>query len=123
MTATISTHILNGADGSHAGGIAVRLVNIATGAVLFEAETDDGGRLTREVDLAGADTADRYEICFSTGIYWSAGHSSRDGPQVMDEVALRFRMPDPDARYHLPVIISPNACSCWLSAPEQAEAP
>jgi 5-hydroxyisourate hydrolase len=106
MTATISTHVLNGADGTHSGGVTVRLVNMTTGATLFEEKTDDGGRLSRQIDLTGADIMDRYELSFAAG----AG--------AMNEIALRFLMPNPDGRYHMPLILSPNAASFWWSVPE-----
>ena len=41
MTAIVSSHLLNSVDGSHAGGIAVRLINLASGATLFETASDD----------------------------------------------------------------------------------
>lgn len=115
--ATVSSHTLNATHGTHAGGIAVRLVNLRTGAVLFETEMDAGGRLAEPVDLTGADRADRYEITFATGPYWSALGLGA-AAQTMEEVVLRFAMPDPAARYHMPLILSPNGYSCWWSEPE-----
>lgn len=114
--AVVSTHTLNGADGTHAGGIRVRLVNLSTGIGLFESETDTGGRLQETVDLTGADPADRYELVFDTGHYWTTqgvAHSRQ-----IDEIVLRFAMPDPAARYHMPIILSPNSYSTWASVPE-----
>lgn len=116
--ATVSSHTLNGTDGSHAGGIAVRLINLATGAVLFDTEMDAGGRLSEDVDLTGANPADRYEITFAAGAYWAARSLPRDGAQTMEEIVIRFAMPDPKARYHIPLILSPNAYSTWWSTPE-----
>lgn len=116
MTAVVSSHMLDGRDGTHAGGIPVRLVNLTTGAEVFAAQTDAGGRLSRSVDLAGADPADRYEMTFLTGPYWRARGVAHD--RVIDEIVLRFSMPDPAARYHMPLILSPNGYSCWASIPE-----
>ena len=106
MTATISTHVLNGADGTHSSGVAVRLINLTTGVTLFAEETGSGGRLSHKVDLTGSDPMDRYELSFTT----AAG--------AMEEIALRFGMPDPEGRYHVPLILSPNAASFWWSVPE-----
>ncbi len=118
MTATFSTHTLNGADGSHAGGVGVRVVNLATGAVLFDVETDDAGRLSHPVDLTGAGASDLYEVSFAIGRYWAGYRGLREAAQLMEEIVFRFKLPDPDSRYHLPVILSPNAASTWWSAPE-----
>lgn len=114
--ATLSTHVLNGVDGTHAGGIAIRLVNLTTGVELLSAATDAGGRLSETVDLAGSDSADLFELTFASGSYWRE-HGMEGGP-IVGEIALRFVMPVHDARYHVPVILSPNSHSCWVSTPE-----
>lgn len=108
--AVISSHILNGADGSHAGGVKVRLRNLATGQTEFEAETDPGGRIS--IELKYPDPAAEYEFSLNAGAYWSA----RGVPTRLTEIALRFRMPHPDQSYHSPVILSPNGYSGWVSA-------
>ena len=47
--AVVTSHTLNGTDGTHAGGIAVTMANCATGEVLFATEMDPGGRLSQEI--------------------------------------------------------------------------
>lgn len=86
MTATISTRVLNGADGIHSSGVAVRLINLTTGATLFAEETDSGGRLSHKVDLTGSDPMDGCEPSFTTAT------------GAMEEIALRFGIPDPEGR-------------------------
>lgn len=114
--ATLSSHVLNGSDGTHAGSIAMKLVNIDTGVILFESSTDEGGRFSQSVDLANAVAEHRYELIVSTEEYWLSKDVASD--QCIDEIVLRFRMPDPDARYHKPLIISPNSYSTWSSVAE-----
>jgi 5-hydroxyisourate hydrolase len=114
MMATVSSHTLNGLDGTHAGGIGVTLVNLTSGTTLFATETDSGGRLSEKIDLADAGPTDRYQLTFATGPFWhSSGHA-----RAIDEIVLRFTMPDPSARYHMPVILSPHSYSIWHSHPE-----
>ena len=114
--AVVTSHTLNGTDGTHAGGIAVTLANCATGEVLFATETDPGGRLSQEILPERIEPDARYELVFATGLYWAARGIPREGVQIMDEVVLRFSMPDPEGRYHMPVILSPNSYSVWWSA-------
>ncbi|MEM7190376.1 MAG: hydroxyisourate hydrolase [Pseudomonadota bacterium] len=110
--AIVSSHTLNATDGTHAGGIPVTLTG--PGGILFETEMDPGGRLAQEVDLAGADPEAVYELVFNIADWWAAqGHSTG----LQDEIVLRFRMPDPDGRYHMPIILSPNGYSTWSSTP------
>lgn len=111
--AVVSSHALNGVDGSHAGGVGVRLVNLATGGTVFDAVTDEGGRLSQ--DIGDPDAAAVYELVFRTGPYWDGRTQAAHGARVMDEVVVRFAMPDPGGRYHIPVILSPHATSYWCS--------
>ena len=114
--ATISSHTLDGTDGTHAGGVAVKLVNINTGETLIDSSTDEGGRFNQSIDLKAANTDHRYELIFSTREYWK--RKGITGNQLIDEIVLRFSMHDPDARYHKPVILSPNSYSTWASEAE-----
>ncbi|MEM1428521.1 MAG: hydroxyisourate hydrolase [Pseudomonadota bacterium] len=117
--AIVSSHTLNGVDGTHAGGIGVSLSRILDDggrARVFEAEMDDGGRLSQTVDLTGADPSSPYEMVFATGPYWAARQSAPHRCQIMGEVVVRFVMPDADAKYHIPVILSPNSYSVWWSS-------
>lgn len=119
MTATISTHTLDAADGTHAGTVGVTLARIEADGrrtTLFAGATDAGGRLTIETGLAGADPLATYELVFATGAYWAGRGIPRAGPQICDEAVIRFRMPDPKGRYHIPLILSPNGQSAWWSA-------
>lgn len=113
MTATVSSHTLNAVDGSHAGGIAVRLVNLDTGDVLFDTNMDDGGRLVQQVETEGKDA--RYQLVFQTGAYWEGRAQTGHGARIMDEIVVRLSMPDPDGRYHIPLILSPHGYSLWSS--------
>lgn len=111
--ATVSSHTLNGVDGTHAGGIAVQLINLTTGWIVFDTKMDSGGRLLQEVAAPDADA--RYELVFQTGTYWHGRVSGTYGVRIIDEIAIRFIMPDPDGRYHIPLILSPHGYSLWCS--------
>ncbi len=111
--ATVSSHALNGVDGSHAGGIVVRLVELSTRRTVFDTRTDDGGRLAEEV--AAPDPATRYELVFQVGAYWQGRVLGTHGARIVDEIVIRFAMPDPDGHYHIPLILSPHGYSLWSS--------
>jgi 5-hydroxyisourate hydrolase len=113
--AVVSSHTLNGSDGTHAVGIAVSLRNLITGEMLFDNAMDDGGRLVQDIAENRIDPAAKYELVFATGAYWQAKNLPRPGAQIMEEVVVRFTMADITARYHIPVILSPNSFSIWWS--------
>tara|TARA_B100000927_G_scaffold286466_1_gene278002 strand:- start:515 stop:868 length:354 start_codon:yes stop_codon:yes gene_type:complete len=116
--AIISSHTLNGMNGTHAGGFPVRLVNITKNSEIFSTSIDNNGRLEENVDLSLNDSTDKYELIFDTGVYWNSLGISASNNQIISEVVLRFSMPNKNARYHMPVILSPNSYSTWSSQPE-----
>ena len=109
--ATLTSHTLNGTDGSHAGAIKVKLIEV-DGQTIFETKIDDGGRLKQEIEPSKINPSSIYELTFETGQYWL----ERGFEQIMDQVVLRFRMPDPEGTYHMPIIINPNSYSTWWSS-------
>ena len=116
--AIISSHTLNGMNGTHAGGFPVRLINITKNSEIFSTSIDNNGRLEENVDLSLNDSTDKYELIFDTGVYWNSLGISASNNQIISEVVLRFSMPNKNARYHMPVILSPNSYSTWSSQPE-----
>ena len=111
MSTTITSHVLNGVDGSHAGGLPVRLVERKSGETLSQSKTEDGGRMALTVDVT--DYPLDCELVIETLDYWR----QRDiaGPHLIEEIVLRFRISAPDERIHMPVIMSPYSYSTWKS--------
>ena len=66
--ATLTSHTLNGTDGSHAGAIKVKLIEV-DGQTIFEAKMDDGGRLKQEIEPSKINPSSIYELKFETGQY------------------------------------------------------
>ncbi len=50
-----------------------------------------------------------------SGAYFRGRAPRQDSLQICEEIVIRFRMPDPDRQYHIPIIMSPNSYSCWWS--------
>jgi 5-hydroxyisourate hydrolase len=98
----VTTHVLDTARGVPAAGIPVRLY--ADGTVLAEGVTDDDGRL-REL---GPDQLDAgvYKLTFDT-----AGYLGPDA--FFPEITVSFRILDPGAHHHVPVLLSPFSYSTY----------
>jgi len=107
----ITSHILNGTDGTHASGIKVIFSELCSGKI-FEDNTDDYGRIKKNIESAKLDSFVYYELVFETGPYWI----ERGYRQIMDQVVLRFKIPDLKKDFHIPIIISPNSYSVWWSS-------
>ena len=109
--ATLSSHLLNSVNGTHASGVKVIIYQIHSSSnkkIFFETETDDGGRIIKDFELSNDDCACEYEMVCKTAAYFSE-------KKVVSEIIIKFKMEDPKKKYHLPIIISPNGYSIWWS--------
>ena len=108
---TLSSHLLNSVDGTHACGVKVIINQINSSGekvIFFESETDNGGRILKDFDLSKNDCNCDYEMVCKTADYFSE-------KKIVSEIIIKFRMQDPKKKYHLPIIISPNSYSIWWS--------
>ena len=109
--ATLSSHLLNSVNGTHACGVKVIINQINSSGekvIFFESETDNGGRILKDFDLSKDDCNSDYEMVCKTADYFSE-------KKIVSEIIIKFRMEDPKKKYHLPIIISPNGYSIWWS--------
>ncbi|MDC1120411.1 hydroxyisourate hydrolase [Alphaproteobacteria bacterium] len=114
--AMLSSHLLNGVDGTHAGNVAISLIKIeaaGTRLPVFQGVSDEGGRFKCDVS---ADSDAIYEMVISSGTYFDVREIPHNGMKIMSDIVIRFSTPDISANYHIPVIMSPNSYSCWLSS-------
>ena len=77
-------------------------------------ESGADGRIAGTADVDGADEGRVYELVFHTGAYFERERLVEKA-RIMSEVVFRLRLPDPEARYHVPVIVSPHGYSVWWS--------
>lgn len=108
---TLSSHLLNSVNGTHASGVKVIINQINSSGekvIFFESETDNGGRILKDFDLSKDDCNCDYEMVCKTSDYFSE-------KKIVSEIIIKFRMEDSKKKYHLPIIISPNGYSIWWS--------
>ena len=109
--ATLSSHLLNSVNGTHASGVKVTINQIDSSGVktiFFETKTNKEGRILKDFDLNNEDCTCDYEMVCKTGEYFSE-------KRIVSEIIVKFKMEDPKKKYHLPIIISPNGYSIWWS--------
>ena len=116
--AIITSHTLNGSNGSHAGGISVYLKNLISNEIVFQTSMDSGGRLNETVSPENIDVNAKYELVFKTRNYWEKQDKHKNKDRVVEEVVIRFKMPNKNKKYHFPIILSPNSYSTWWSEGE-----
>ena len=109
--ATLSSHFLNSVNGTHANDVDVIIYQIKSNGerkIFCETKTDNGGRILKEFELSNEDCKSEYEMVCKTGDYFSE-------KKIVSEINIKFKMTDPNKKYHIPIIISPNGYSIWWS--------
>ncbi len=104
MNAKLSTHVLDTKNGRPAAGLTLELWR--GGVPLRTAVTNSDGRTDAPLLSAEEMTEGEYEIIFHVGDYF--GESA-----FLDKVPVRFRIADPTASYHVPLLCSPWAYSTY----------
>ena len=115
--ATITSHVLNAVNGTHAGGVRVECRRIGDGGrvePVFSVESGADGRIAGTVDTDGAGGSEVYELVFHTGEFFDR-EGLAERARIVPAVVFRLTLPDPDARYHVPLIVSPHGYSAWWS--------
>ena len=96
---SLSTHVLDTARGVPAAGVAIELRH---GGDVVAAETDADGRAR----LLDETAAGEYELVFAVGDYFGER-------AFLDRVPVRFTIADPEAHYHVPLLVSPWSYSTY----------
>jgi 5-hydroxyisourate hydrolase len=97
---SLSTHVLDTAHGRPAAGVAIEL-RLPDGSTQTAATNDDGRARLAEETAAG-----EYELVFAVGDYFGER-------AFLDRVPVRFTIADPQAHYHVPLLVSPWSYSTY----------
>ena len=116
--AIISSHILDSVHGCSASGILVqyqKILNSNCDQIVFEVEANEEGRIMEEVFFE--DSGEQfYQLIFFSDEYFRKKMAERySGRQIVREIVIRLVLPDPEIRYHVPVIIGPHSNTFWWS--------
>jgi len=116
----LTTHVLDTAKGKPAAGVKIMLYRVSGNSHRKIAETvtnADGRTDARRTDapmLAGEGlTVGVYELVFGAGAYLRASGQSAGEVLFLDEIPIRFGVPDAGQHYHVPLLISPFAYSTY----------
>lgn len=115
MAGRLTTHVLDTAGGKPAAGVKISLYRISDGLhhLLGQSVTNSDGRTDAPM-LAGKDlTVGVYELVFNAGDYLRASAQAQGDVLFLDQIPIRFGIPDAAAHYHVPLLISPFAYSTY----------
>ena len=111
----LSTHVLDTARGGPADGVRIDLA-VADGAgwrTLKSVTTNEDGRTAEPLLEGDALAPGRYELVFHVAEYFARRGTAQGTPPFLDAVPVRFTIADPDAHYHVPLLVTPWSYSTY----------
>lgn len=122
-TGRLSTHVLDTARGKPAAGVRIVLYRLSAQGhhQIAEVETNADGRTDQPLLTGAALEVGQYELVFHAGDYLratgqaeaQAGRQAGGGTLFLDQIPIRFGVPDAGQHYHVPLLISPFAYSTY----------
>lgn len=111
----LTTHVLDTARGKPAAGVKITLYRISgqSHRKIAETVTNADGRTDAPMLAGDALKEGRYELVFSAGDYLRASGQATGEVLFLDEIPIRFGVPDAGQHYHVPLLISPFAYSTY----------
>ena len=113
--AGVTTHILDVGIGRPAQGVRVELYDLdgSGRTLLADVTTNADGRTDKPLISADAARAGRFELIFHVGDYFRSRRAQLADPPFLDVVPIRFGVADPQAHYHVPLLVSPWSYSTY----------
>lgn len=111
----LSTHVLDTALGKPAAGVRIRLSRVTGDAreAIAEVLTNADGRTDAPLLAGDALTSGQYELVFFAGDYLRATGQATGETLFLNEIPIRFGVPDAGQHYHVPLLLSPFAYSTY----------
>lgn len=113
----LTTHVLDTAQGRPAARITIQLWRLSAEdgkpKLLKTIQTTDDGRTDAPLLVDDELTTGVYELRFAVAAYFIAQGVTMPQPPFLDEVPVRFGIADPQAHYHVPLLVSPWAYSTY----------
>jgi 5-hydroxyisourate hydrolase len=117
MAGQLTTHVLDTAHGCPAPDIEISLYSIESPSdnriLITQVYTDRDGRTARPLLADGDLRIGEYELVFGVGSYFDRTQVNLPKPAFLDRIPIRFQIADPDAHYHIPLLVSPWSYSTY----------
>ncbi len=115
MPGYLTTHVLDTNKGCPAPGIKIFLYRVSGNShrKIAEAVTNEDGRTDAPILPEGDFKVGTYELIFFAGDYLRETGQATEEPLFLDQIPIRFGMSDPEAHYHVPLLVSAHAFSTY----------
>ena len=111
----LTTHVLDTTHGLPGAEIKVELYKVSEDSTekMATVITNSDGRTDAPI-LAGNDfRPGKYQLVFYVADYYRSKGVELDGVPFLDDVVIRFGLDDPEAHYHVPLLVSPYSFSTY----------
>lgn len=112
----LTTHVLDTALGRPAAGLRIQLLRMKgeEAELIKTVFTNDDGRVDGGPILVGEEFhIGQYELLFHAGDYLKGQNMALSDPPFLDVIPIRFGISDPQAHYHVPLLLSPYGYSTY----------
>ncbi|MEA2511620.1 MAG: 5-hydroxyisourate hydrolase [Thermomicrobiales bacterium] len=113
----LTTHVLDTAQGRPAAGLEIELWRLDDSGErrvpLRIVQTNADGRTDGPLLEGETLAAGTYELVFAVGDFFARQPVMTGDPPFLGRVPVRFTVADPDAHYHVPLLVSPWAYSTY----------
>jgi 2-oxo-4-hydroxy-4-carboxy-5-ureidoimidazoline decarboxylase len=112
----LSTHVLDTHRGSPAAGVAIELLEIGASGdshLIVRTMTNADGRTDRPLISGQPIPIAQYELRFAVGEYFARQKTPTADPPFLGLVPLRFAVAEPEAHYHVPLLVTPWSYSTY----------
>lgn len=104
----LTTHVLDTARGKPAAGVKITLYRVVgmSHQKIAETVTNADGRTDAPMLEGAGFTAGSYELIFSVGEYLRGTGQNAGDILFLEDIPIRFGVPDASQHYHVPLLIS-----------------
>jgi len=112
--AGLTTHVLDVTRGRPAAGVRIELYELTDERKLVaDVVTNADGRTDKPLLSATQARPGRFELVFHAGDYFRKLGAETADPPFLDLIPIRFAIADPNAHYHVPLLVSPWSYSTY----------
>lgn len=116
MPGRLTTHVLDTAQGRPVAGLTIELWAIdghQPARLLHSVTTNADGRTNEPLLTGNQLQVGVYQLVFLVGDYFDSQPVVTTQPPFLDLVPIQFSIADPEAHYHVPLLVSPWAYSTY----------
>jgi 2-oxo-4-hydroxy-4-carboxy-5-ureidoimidazoline decarboxylase len=112
----LSTHVLDTHSGQPAEGVTVKLLELSNNGVqrlIASTVTNRDGRSGEPLIGGRPLPIGRYELRFHVADYFARLNARQSDPPFLDIVPVQFALAEPEAHYHVPLLVTPWSYSTY----------